>query len=82
MVLQILLLIIQMTLRRIESEIKKNILRCVGGANSITKEIVLASRKISTALAAFRQQVFDLMSEEGKEGIAAFVEKRKPKWSE
>tara|TARA_B110000467_G_C18220723_1_gene422837 strand:- start:553 stop:1029 length:477 start_codon:yes stop_codon:yes gene_type:complete len=71
-------------LRRIESEIKKNILRCAPGANSITKEIVLASRNLDKdALVSFAAKGFakSMMSEEGKEGIAAFIEKRKPKWS-
>ena len=72
-------------LRRIESEVKKNILKCAPGANSITKEIVLATRNLDkNSLVKFAAQGFanSMMSDEGKEGIAAFVEKRKPKWSE
>jgi isohexenylglutaconyl-CoA hydratase len=72
-------------LRTVEIEIKKNIYKCAPGANSITKEIVLATRKLEgDALRKFAAKGFAkaMMSDEGKEGIAAFVEKRKPKWSE
>lgn len=72
-------------LRTVESEIKKNIYKCAPGANSITKEIVLATRKLEgDVLRKFAAKGFAkaMMSDEGKEGITAFVEKRKPKWSE
>ena len=71
-------------LREIESMIKKNIMKCAPNANSITKEIVLATRNLDRkALIKFAAVGFakSMLSDEGREGIAAFVEKRKPKWN-
>lgn len=71
-------------LREIESMIKKNIMKCAPNANSITKEIVLATRNLDKkALIKFAAVGFakSMLSDEGREGIAAFVEKRKPKWN-
>ena len=72
-------------LMKIESEVKKDILRFAPGANSITKEIVLATRNLDKdSLVKFAAKGFakSMMSDEGKEGIKAFVEKRKPSWAE
>ena len=72
-------------LMKIESEVKKDILRCAPGANSITKEIVLATRNLDKdSLVKFAAKGFakSIISDEGKEGIKAFVEKRNPSWAE
>ena len=72
-------------LSKVEVMIKKDILKCAPNANSITKEIVLASRNLEgDGLRKFAAKGFAkaMMSDEGREGISAFVEKRKPKWSE
>ena len=71
-------------LNSIENEIKKGVLKCAPNANAVTKEIVLATRHLSRkemikfAAKGFSEQ---MLSEEGMEGIASFIEKRKPKWS-
>jgi isohexenylglutaconyl-CoA hydratase len=71
-------------LMNIENEIKKGVLKCAPKANAVTKEIVLATRYLSReemikfAAKGFSKQ---MLSDEGMEGIASFIEKRKPKWS-
>ena len=71
-------------LMNIENEIKKGVLKCAPKANAVTKEIVLATRYLSReemikfAAKGFSEQ---MLSDEGLEGIASFIEKRKPKWS-
>ncbi len=71
-------------LEDIEAEIRKQVLRCAPGANAETKRILLATRRLS------RDEMIDLassrfarclLSDEGREGIAAFVEKRPPTWA-
>ena len=60
-------------------------MRCAPGANAVTKEVVLATRHLD------RSDMLDLaakgfagcmLSAEGREGIASFLEKRKPSWAE
>ena len=71
-------------LRSIEAEIKKGVLKCAPGANAITKEIVLATRQLSREeMIEFAAKGFaeSMLSDEGIEGIASFIEKRKPKWA-
>tara|TARA_B100000686_G_scaffold100162_1_gene107422 strand:+ start:647 stop:1453 length:807 start_codon:yes stop_codon:yes gene_type:complete len=71
-------------LRVIESEIKKGVMRCAPGANAITKDIVLATRHLSREeMIQFAAKGFAerMLSDEGMEGIASFIEKRKPRWS-
>ena len=66
------------------NEIKQGVLKCAPNPNAVAKEIVLATRPlrrkemIKFAAKAFSEQ---MLSEEGMEGIASFIEKRKPKWS-
>ena len=68
----------------IENEIKKGVLKCAPKANAVTKQIVLATRSldrkemIKFAAKGFAEQ---MLSDEGLEGIASFVEKRQPKWT-
>ena len=68
----------------IEKEIKKGVLKCAPKANAVTKQIVLATRSldreemIKFAANGFAEQ---MLSDEGLEGIASFVEKRQPKWT-
>lgn len=71
-------------LKAIENEIKKGVLKCAPKANAVTKEIVLATRHLNRAeMIKFAAKGFSeqMMSDEGREGIASFIEKRKPKWS-
>ena len=68
-------------LNNIENEIKKGVLKCAPNANAVTKEIVLATRHLSRkAMIKFAAKGFSeqMLSEEGMEGIASFIEKRKP----
>ena len=72
-------------LDQIEADMKKQVRRCAPGANAVTKAIVLATRHLN------REQQLDfaakgfaecMLSEEGREGVASFIEKRKPIWAE
>lgn len=71
-------------LKIIETEIIKNVMKCAPDANAVTKKIVLATRNlkrpelVKLAAEGFAKQ---MISKEGKEGIASFIEKRKPSWS-
>lgn len=68
----------------IEADIKKQVRKCAPGANAVTKQIVLASRhadrKAMTKLAGAGFAKC-MLSDEGREGITAFFEKRKPSWA-
>lgn len=68
-----------------EAVIRKQVRKCAPGANAVTKEIILATRHLDReAMLEFSARGFAhcMLSDEGREGIAAFVEKRKPSWSE
>jgi isohexenylglutaconyl-CoA hydratase len=67
-----------------EAELRKNVLACAPGANATTKEILLATGSLQREeLMDFAAQRFAaaMFSDEGREGIAAFLEKRKPRWA-
>lgn len=71
-------------LDEIEAGIRKQVLRCAPGANAVTKQIVLATRHLDRpAMLDFAAKGFAecMLSDEGREGIASFLEKRKPNWS-
>lgn len=68
-----------------EAEIIKNVRRCAPGANAVTKQIVHAAGRLERdEMIAFAAKGFAdcMLSEEGREGVASFLEKRKPKWAE
>jgi len=71
-------------LNQIETEIRKQVRKCAPGANAVTKQIVLATRHsgraemIELAGAGFAKC---MASDEGREGVASFLEKRKPHWA-
>lgn len=72
-------------LEAVEAQVKKQVLRCAPGANAVTKEIVLATRHLDRpAMLDFAAKGFAgcMLSDEGREGVAAFLEKRKPYWSD
>ena len=72
------------SLEAIEAKIKKGVLRCGPSAIAATKHLILSSREKSGAeMMDHAADVFAtcMLSDEGKEGISSFVEKRKPKWS-
>lgn len=68
-----------------EREIRAAVAGCAPGANAFTKEILLATRTLVgddlVDLAAMRFATA-LLGDEGREGVAAFVEKRKPRWAQ
>ena len=71
-------------LEEIEAKIKRGVLRCGPGAIAATKHLILSSRdKSGTEMMDHAADVFAdcMLSDEGKEGISSFVEKRKPNWS-
>jgi isohexenylglutaconyl-CoA hydratase len=72
-------------LAEIENQIKSETLACAPNAIAVTKDIV---RKVQSGLPAktFITEAADafaeaLVSDEGREGIASFLEKRKPDWN-
>lgn len=65
-------------------ELRNDILRCAPNANAITKEIVFAATRLERAtMMNFAADRFAkcLLSDEGREGISSFMEKRKPSWA-
>lgn len=71
-------------LERIEAEVRGGVLRCAPEANAMTKQIVQATEQLDNrAMIAFAAERFarGMISEEAREGIGAFLEKRKPSWS-
>lgn len=72
-------------LEAVEAEIKAQVLRCAPGANAWTKHIVLAAPHLERdAMLDLAAEGFArcMLSEEGREGVAAFLEKRKPAWAQ
>lgn len=66
-------------------EVLAQIARCAPGANAVTKAILFeALRKPRAAALDFAAEGFArcMLSEEGREGVAAFLEKRKARWAE
>ena len=67
------------------ADVLAGIARCAPAANAVTKRLILASRSLS------REELLDqsadafaacLRSDEGREGVTAFREKRKAKWAQ
>lgn len=66
-------------------EVLQQVSLCAPGANAVTKRIVFeATRRPRAEALDFAARGFAacMLSEEGREGIAAFVEKRKPYWAQ
>ena len=72
------------TLERAAEAAREAVRRCAPGANASTKALLLAATRepqeamIERAAAAFAEAV---TGEEGREGTAAFVERRPPRWT-
>lgn len=68
----------------VEAGLIKGVMKCAPGAVGTTKEILIATPHLDReAQKDFAAEKFAqcIMSDEGREGIASFVEKRKPKWA-
>ncbi|WP_409433570.1 enoyl-CoA hydratase/isomerase family protein [Litorimonas sp. RW-G-Af-16] len=68
----------------LEAQLIHGVKRCAPGANGLTKEILVATPYLDReAQKDFAAEKFTdaILSDEGKEGIASFLEKRKPSWS-
>jgi len=71
-------------IEKTEYAIRRQILRCAPGAVASIKELILKlptldrQNGIDAAASGFAKQ---FLSAEAKEGVASFVEKRKPNWS-
>ncbi len=66
-------------------EVLTQIANCAPGANAVTKAIVFeALRRPRAGALDFAAEGFArcMLSEEGREGVAAFLEKRKARWAE
>ncbi|MGQ2904887.1 MAG: enoyl-CoA hydratase/isomerase family protein [Neoaquamicrobium sediminum] len=68
----------------LEAGLRKSVRLCAPGANAATKQLVLAAPHLT------RDEMLDraaegfascLLGEEGREGVASFLEKRKPRWA-
>ena len=66
-----------------ETRVKRDVLECAPGALAACKELIIGmpatpdSEKVEFAAMNFSGC---LQSDEGREGVASFVEKRKPNW--
>ena len=68
----------------VEASVRKGVLKCAPGANAATKALILGSTTLSRDEALDRAAdsfATCLRSEEGREGVASFLEKRKPDWA-
>lgn len=68
----------------IEMQIRKQVLKCAPGAVADTKALILALPRLDrtqTVQAAAENFAGRMLSDEAREGVASFVEKRKPKWA-
>ncbi len=68
----------------IEAEVRKGVKRCAPGANALTKDILLKTRTLAgPEMRAYAGRAFAkaMLSDEGREGVASFIEKRKPSWN-
>ena len=66
------------------AEVLEQIALCAPGANAVTKSIVFeTTRRPRPDALDFASRGFAscMLSDEGREGVAAFVEKRKPRWA-
>ena len=67
-----------------ERKIRKQVLQCAPGAVAGTKELVILMPGLGreAAIRAAAENFADrMLSDEGKEGLASFMEKRPPSWA-
>lgn len=71
-------------LEAIEAQIRAQVLRCAPGAVADTKALILAVPGLDRpAIVRAAAETFAdrMLSDEAREGVASFVEKRKPRWA-
>jgi len=71
-------------MERMCEEVLGQIANCAPGANAVTKSIVFeTTRRPRSEALDFAADGFAacMLSDEGKEGVTAFIEKRKPRWA-
>lgn len=69
----------------VEAGLIKGVKKCAPGAIGLTKQILMATPHLDRAgQKDFAAKMFTkgLLSDEGREGIASFIEKRKPSWAD
>ena len=67
-----------------ERKVRAKVRRCAPNANAETKAIALATRRLDrSAMIDLAAESFArcLLGDEGREGVASFLEKRKPAWA-
>ena len=67
-----------------ETSIKQQVLKCAPGAVAATKKLIMAAPELSPEnMIEFAAENFAdcLLSDEGREGVASFIEKRRPNWT-
>lgn len=72
-------------LKTFEADIRRNVRRCAPGANAVTKDIVLKAPHLPRdEMVGFAADRFAdcMLGDEAREGVGAFLEKRKPSWAE
>lgn len=68
-----------------ESELRSQVRRCAPLANAATKRLLEQNKVLSASeMVAYAGRVFaeSVSGDEGREGVASFLEKRKPRWVE
>ena len=71
-------------LEDVEAAVRKGVMKCAPNANAATKALILGSTTVTRDEALDRAAdsfAACLRSEEGREGVASFLEKRKPNWA-
>ncbi|MEQ8745351.1 enoyl-CoA hydratase-related protein [Pyruvatibacter sp.] len=69
----------------VEQQIRSQVLKCAPGAIADTKSLILAlpdMDRMQAIDAAAENFTGRLLSDEGREGVASFLEKRKPDWAQ
>ena len=72
-------------LDKIEDDLKRAVKQCAPGANAATKDILLHVDTLDPeAMVSYAANCFAecIRGNEGREGITAFIEKRKPHWAQ
>jgi isohexenylglutaconyl-CoA hydratase len=65
-----------------EAELRDALRRCAPGAVAVTKDILLRQAEDDSIATAARAFAGCILSEEGREGVTSFFEKRPPCWAQ